>query len=557
MSVDPGWATHQLAAFLEAITAADDAASVSAAAVERVAEMLDAEFGALVTAGVVVAAVGFPPCERPDVDLVDLASVAGPRSVDTTWVREAHAVVTNVDSDSRVIVVRVGEPFSSAEVGLQRALGHAFGQTLRTLSMVARERAMREASESIAAERARLVADLTEREALLRRLSRIQRAISERLPLAETLNTIATGVAELIGDDVVGLRLIDQDEPSHYYLAAYCGIPDALIEQVRRGPIGEGAGGLAIAEARVVTINDYQSATNVVTVLRDDHLTAAMAAPVHENGKVAGSLVVASRKPGRRYTETEREALVALADHASLAISDAQNREALDEAQRAKQMFLAMVSHELKTPLTVIMGSIHTLRRHGLTLPDEMRQELIETARQRGVQLEGLIDSLLRGARAELAGETTCGDLAELVRHAVAGFGQLGRVVVAAVPAVDVVLDAAAFRDVLGILLENAIAHSASSSAINVAVTLENDEVVAQVTNDADQPLDLDKDALFAAFHRGAEARSSGVGLGLHIAGRLADSLGGRITVTSDSGRVTFTLRCPAHTSVATERIGV
>jgi diguanylate cyclase (GGDEF)-like protein len=62
-------------------------------------------------------------------------------------------------------------------------------------------------------------------------------------------------------------------------------------------------------------------------VYREDGLQAAMAAPVHENGVPVGSLVVASHTPGRTYSANEQEVLIAFAEHASLALTDARNFE--------------------------------------------------------------------------------------------------------------------------------------------------------------------------------------------------------------------------------------
>jgi K+-sensing histidine kinase KdpD len=276
-----------------------------------------------------------------------------------------------------------------------------------------------------------------------------------------------------------------------------------------------------------------------------------MATPVHDNGQVAGSLVVASYVPGRVYSLAEQEALVAFAEHATLAISDARNHASMLEAERAKEMFLAMVSHELKTPLTVIMGSLDTLRRHHDSLTPEQREELLVAADDRGRQLERLIHSLLRGARAELAGERVATDLAQLVRSALAGFGHFRAIEVEGVPAATVTIDPSAFRDVLGILLENAIAHSPSGSTVRVACSLTPTDLSVRVANIGSLPDDVDASTLFMPFHRGPSARSSGVGLGLYIAARLAESLRGRLEVTTADDEIAFTLHCPVSADVA------
>ena len=61
-----------------------------------------------------------------------------------------------------------------------------------------------------------------------------------------------------------------------------------------------------------------------------------MAAPVHESGPSVGSLIVASYDSGRRYSSIERDMLLAFADHASLALSDARSIQAMREADAAR-----------------------------------------------------------------------------------------------------------------------------------------------------------------------------------------------------------------------------
>lgn len=65
------------------------------------------------------------------------------------------------------------------------------------------------------------------------------------------------------------------------------------------------------------------------------------------------------------------------------------------------------------------------------------------------------------------------------------------------------------------------------------------------VSNDGSLPKDLSHEQLFQPFQRGEDASSSGVGLGLYAASKLADSLDGQLTAASAGGRVTFTLELP------------
>lgn len=540
------WSTHQLAEFVALVSSYSDADAALLGAAERVAEALEAEVGIAILDGAVRASVGFARGAVPDHEILAIEG-DGPVSLTGLGTGQAARATLSEETGGWLVVVRAGdEPFVTREVNLLRAMARVLSQSLRMLRALADERALRERSERESAERAALVTLLTERQRLLERLGRIQRSISHRAPLQEVLDAITYGAQELLGDQVCGLRLIDPEDPSRFNLVSYCGISDDDIAQARSGPVGQGAGGQAIAENRLVIIDDYANEPNAVPVFRANQMTTAMAAPVHENGRVVGSLVTASYVPGRHYGVLEQEALTSLAQHASLALTDARTVEAMREAQRAKDMFLAMVSHELKTPLTVIMGTLRTLENHRGAIDPALAHEMTVAAYARGEELRRLIDRLLRGARAELAGARREATLRELVTSSVDGFSQLRRLTVDVSSDAELLVDTVAFADVIGILVENAMSHSAVDAPVCVAARSHGSDVRVSVTNPGSIG-DADPETLFLPFQRGRDTRSSGVGLGLYIAARLAESMGGDIDVASGEGLVTFTLRVPRH----------
>jgi K+-sensing histidine kinase KdpD len=528
------WTTYQLTEFVALVSSfADEDAALHGAA-ERAAEALEAEVAVAVLDGEVRASVGFARGAVPVDEVLALGASYGERAVELPGFGRGQAMVAPLGDEASgwLLVVRASdEPYAAHDVSLLRAMARVLAQTLRLLRTLAEERA--------------LVSLLTERQRLLERLGRIQRSISHRAPLQEVLDAITYGVHELLGDQVCGLRLIDPDEPSEFELASYCGISDDDIAAAKRGPVGQGAGGRAISENRLVIIDDYVNAANGVPVFRANRMTTAMAAPVHENGRVVGSLVTASYVPGRHYSDVEQEALTLLAQHASLALTDARTVEAMREAQRAKDMFLAMVSHELKTPLTVIQGTLRTLQHHVRTLDPAVAHEMTAAAYSRGEELRRLIDRLLRGARAELAGARRQATLRDVVVGAVDGFSQLRRLTVDVSSDADLLVDTVAFSDVIGILVENAMSHSAADAPVSVSARTVGPDVRVSITNPGTLPAELDHASLFLPFHRGGGATSSGVGLGLYIAARLAESMEGTIDVSSAEGLVTFTLRVP------------
>lgn len=181
-------------------------------------------------------------------------------------------------------------------------------------------------------ENERLLARVRERQLLLEQLSGVQHAILVQSPLQAVLDMVTESAAGLLGDDVVGLRLLDPDDPGSVTLASSHGVTPQMARVVRRAPVQEGIGGQAIAERRFVVTDDYASADSAIPAFTDAGIVAAMAAPVHEGGEVVGSLVVASAQPGRRFTDQEQQVLKAFAAHASLALNDAQTRQVMNQA---------------------------------------------------------------------------------------------------------------------------------------------------------------------------------------------------------------------------------
>lgn len=532
------WASQQIAEFLSAISSFPDEHSATTGAIERAAEALEAEIAFLVRNGVIQSSVGF---RRGDIPADLLTALRSPIPA-TLQVREfglCHAVVADLDDgqNESLILMRTEEAFDLDEISLLRSMGRVLGITLKSIRTLAHERFLHE--------------QLVEREHLLEKLARIQRSISHRAPLQEVLDAITSGARELLNDDVVGLRLIDADDPTRAVLVSTTGISAELLPRVANTPLQEGVGGKAILEQRLVVEEHYEESDQVIDAFAENHVKAAMAAPVYEGGRITGSLVVASHRSGRRYSGSEREMLVALAEHASLALTDAKIVDAMREAQRTKDMFLAMVSHELKTPLTVIMGVLLTLKANMERLPKEVRDDLMESAYNRTRDLERLIDMLLRGARAELAGAKEMVRLPVSLHQSVAGFNASRPIRMNLVPDTNILIDPAALRQILGVLLENAISHSPAGSPIDVKASCQDNTLVIDVSNEGTLPTEITSEALFRPFQRGADARSSGVGLGLYVAAKLAESMEGFITAYSNEGKVTFSFSYPLSNAVS------
>ena len=321
------WSTQQLAEFLAVVTSYADEKSATLGAVERAAEALEAEVAAVVKGEEVTASIGFPGGRPPVADLVAVArGKLEALVVPGVGPCAAVAVPLEADPDAWLVLARAGEGrFAPEERHLLRGMGRVLSLTTRLLSTLGEERALRRRSDAQAAENAALLAELRERQALLERLASIQRSIVHRADLDELLQSVVDGARELIGDEVVTLRLMDPADPTRTEMVAEVGLRPDLREQLRHGPTSQGASGRAIEEERLVVIEDYPTSPAALPSLAADDLQAVMAAPVRENAAVCGSLVVGTHRPGRTYSASEREALMAFAEHASIALTDARN----------------------------------------------------------------------------------------------------------------------------------------------------------------------------------------------------------------------------------------
>ncbi|HEV7496038.1 putative bifunctional diguanylate cyclase/phosphodiesterase [Baekduia sp.] len=318
------WAPQQLAEFLGAVSGCHDELHAAREGVERAAESVEAECAALVRGDAVLASVGWL---RFDVPERQLAAVAAAREglLDVPGTGPCPAVALPLEgSDALLVIARAGAPFTPEETTLLRGMVRGLALAMRLLETIDAERGLRARANLAAAENVRLLETLRKRQRVLEAMARIQRAISRREPLEGVLDTIVAAAGELLGDDAPALVLVDPDDPGWLVFAAQRGYDAVLAEDDgSRHRVGTGVTGRAVAEARLIVVEDYPSMPDARAPWLRHGLQAAMAAPVHEDGRVIGSLLLSSVRPGRVFSRAEQDMLSSFAEHASLALTDA------------------------------------------------------------------------------------------------------------------------------------------------------------------------------------------------------------------------------------------
>jgi signal transduction histidine kinase len=229
---------------------------------------------------------------------------------------------------------------------------------------------------------------------------------------------------------------------------------------------------------------------------------------------------------------------------------------------------LAMVAHELRSPLAGVTGTLATLRQRSQQLSQAEREELLGLAITQAARLGRLIDQLLHAVAptATAPASVPVVDAAELARDAVrlatlAHPAQPFTLAIEVVGALPVRADADAVHAVLANLLDNAARHTPARTPVWVEAA-RRDQLVVLAVEDAGPgiPRGL-RGRIFAPFeqlHRAGQ-QSGGVGLGLYIARRLARAQSGELAAVDPQRSphgARFELRLPLEPDAADGRSG-
>jgi PAS domain S-box-containing protein len=240
--------------------------------------------------------------------------------------------------------------------------------------------------------------------------------------------------------------------------------------------------------------------------------------------------------------------------------SEAEMREALEQQKVLNELrsrFVAMTSHEFRTPLAAILSAEELLRHYGDRLPAEERREMLDSIAVGVQRMSRMLDRVLLLGKADaqlldfkpqdLDMRALCPRLVEEARQQ---HPQGAAQVVCEVSA-DVspgLYDEKLLRHIFGNLLSNAIKYSPQGGEVRFEVRRDGADTVFRV---ADQGIGIPPDELghlFESFHRASNVGEiQGTGLGLAIVKNAVDRHGGSISVDSRLGAGTaFTVRLPA-----------
>ena len=284
--------------------------------------------------------------------------------------------------------------------------------------------------------------------------------------------------------------------------------------------------------------------------------------PLRTGRGAVGVLGINRKTPGPLFTPDERRLLDALADQAAVAIERAQLAADIDEArvlaetERLRSSLLTSISHDLRTPLASIIGTITSLRSFGQLYDDRTRDDMLGTAQDEAERLNRFVANLLDMTRIdsgaiELKREMT--DLSDVVGAALQRCGKIlgdHRVSVTLAPDLPMFpIDFVLMEQVLVNLLDNAAKYAPKATTIEIDARAVDGEIVIEVRDEGPGiPVD-DLERIFDKFYRvrSGDRQRAGTGLGLAICRGFVEAQGGTISAANRPARsgAVFTIRLP------------
>jgi signal transduction histidine kinase len=385
----------------------------------------------------------------------------------------------------------------------------------------------------------------------LLRLERLQ-AVSDlalaHLELDDLLFVLLPRIREILEADTCAVLLLD---PSKQELVARAAV--GIEEEVERGvriPVGMGFAGRVAGQRRPVILPDVDHADVLNPILRQKGIKSLLGVPLLVDDCVIGVLHVGTLVP-REFNDNDVELLQHVAYRVALAVERAQLHEQLIQFDEMRANFVAIASHELRTPATSVFGAVATLIAHGDNLTPDTQAQLLKVAYQQGERLTTLLNQLLdlsqldakrlRIAPKPLVVRSLLQTIAEDALPADVS------IEVEAPNDLAAIADPAALDRILTNLLVNAYRHG--SLPIRLAAEQTDTHLRITVEDHGDGvPPEL-RTRLFERFERGPG--TNGSGLGLAIARAYAIAHGGDLFYHHDQDGHSFELVVPSHRRVA------
>jgi signal transduction histidine kinase len=362
------------------------------------------------------------------------------------------------------------------------------------------------------------------------------------LSLDDLLAELLGRIRDTLNADTCAFLLVDEDTNELVAQAAV-----GIEEEVERGvriPIGRGFAGRVADTRKPVVLPDVDHADVLNPILRERGIKSLLGVPLLSSDQVVGVVHVGTLTP-HEFTPSDVELLQLVADRVALAIEKARIHSQTLWLDQLKLNFVAVASHELRTPASSVYGIAKTLHGRRDTLTEDMRLLLEQTLVDQAERLRRLTEQLLDLSRLDAKAIRVAPnpvDVRDVIVDVVQAVGRTD-VLLDVPPSLEVSADRLVVERVLTNLLLNALNHGEPPVVVRAEKADRYLRVAVEDAGPGVPPEFVPR--LFERFERGIDGQ--GTGLGLAIAKAYAQAHGGDLVYHPNGGGARFELVLPAR----------
>ena len=384
----------------------------------------------------------------------------------------------------------------------------------------------------------------------LRRLEIATAALITDASLNAVLQRVVQVAAEVIGARYAAIGVIGSGGKVLSSFTTF-GVDQTGDGCIGNPPSGLGILGLVIREAKPIRLADLS--THPESYGFPSHhpvMRSFLGVPIVGRRGVLGNLYVTEKTGAPEFTEEDEDIAILLAAKTAAAIENARHHEEsarllaeVQQLQRTRERFFAMVNHELRNALAAVYGWSEMLvrKRDPATIP-RAALEVLDSA-QHAIHL---IDDLLDLSRLDedrlqpVIRAVEPSSMAKRAIHRATPIANLKGITVELIASPELpncATDANRVDQILVNLLGNAIKYAPEQSVVRVTITARDNRVVYRVEDEGPGVAPSDVERIFDIYVTKADEEVRGIGLGLPLSRRLARLLGGELNAVATSGK--------------------
>ena len=384
-------------------------------------------------------------------------------------------------------------------------------------------------------------------------------AVFSERSLDRVLQQLVDSARDVVGARyaALGVLALDRQSLSQFVTS---GISEAERRRIGDLPMGRGLLGLVIRDPRPIrTVDITRHPSRHGFPPHHPVMHSFLGVPIVNRGEVFGNLYLTEKIGAREFSPEDEAIAVLLGAQAAVAVENARLNDdtqrllgQVRDMQRQRDLFFAMMNHELRNALTGVYGWAERLvRGRSPENAAHAAREVYESADRTITLLNNFLDltrldaGKMRPVFRDVEIPAALARTVEGVRPAADAKG-VSLEVLCPSPPPPFRTDPVRFQQILVNLLTNAIRHSPEERTVLVRAAVRDSEVTFDVTDQGPGIPEELQVRIFEPFERFDPHSGLGTGLGLPVSRRLAEVLGGRLGVESRPGRgATFTLTLP------------